>query len=190
MSRLFSHLENIGHDRTETETPAPARVADAAAALRPGMPVEAKSPDTLPASAPREQPGPVSTVKPLMPGYAIASQLSLSSAQPLPAAPARATWPVRLWFISLLALIGVSLAMLLSPRPAPPAGTVAAPMPPSLPITAAVEEAKPAMPSAAAAGSPSEQRQPSLPARATAPAADPACSPAMAAMNLCSATHP
>lgn len=119
MSRLFSQLENIGHDRTDVERPAADQEVGSADAppatqTRPHGP----SAPPLPASdAPlRPNYSPASTAPSQIPGYAIASQLSLSSRPVAPAAPSRASWPLRLWFISLLALIGLSLAMLLSPR--------------------------------------------------------------------------
>ena len=120
MSRLFSQLENIGHDRTEVERPA----ADQEAAATGVPPASAQAgPQNQSAAPPPPTKAPArpdysaaSTVHSQIPGYAIASQLALGSRPLPPAAAPRATWPVRLWLLSLLALIALSLAMLLSPR--------------------------------------------------------------------------
>jgi len=234
MSRLFSQLENIGHDRTDVERPAAHEAVGTAGAAPPATPARPQGPSAAPlpaAGAPlRPNYSPPSTAPSQIPGYAIASQLSLSSRPVAPAAPSRASWPVRLWFISLLALTGLSLAMLLSPRddttaaqraaprsagvapeptdddapslpsPAPPAPS----SPPakaqaaveSLPATAAASVAKPAEKPADKPVIRRQLPQPSAPpadppaAAPRAPASDPACSAAMAAMNLCSASHP
>ncbi|WP_194713563.1 hypothetical protein [Noviherbaspirillum soli] len=226
MSRLFSQLENIGHDRTDVERPAASQEAGTAGA--PPASAEAR-PHNLSAapSAAADVPsrpnyGSSSTASSQIPGYAIASQLSLSSRPAAPAEPSRTTWPVRLWFLSLLALIGLSLAMLLSPRDDTTAAQRAAPRPagiapepteddePSLPpvqpappakamaavenrpTTAAASVAKPAD-KPVARRQLSEPSQPLADSPATpprAPAGDAGCSAAMAAMNLCSASHP
>lgn len=226
MSRLFSQLENIGHDRTDVERPAADQEADAAGsapASTPAEPHHLSAAPPPPADAPPgRQYSPASTAHPQIPGYAIASQLSLSSSPVAPSPPSRATWPVRLWFLALLTLIGVSLAMLLSPRddttasqrPAQrPAAIAPAPtdddapsLPPAAPSSPAKAKAtvktKPATavaPVARAVDKPVAQAQPPQPSEkpaappATAPrapAGDAGCSAAMAAMNLCSASHP
>jgi len=225
MSRLFSHLENIGHDRTDVERPAaepegsmagaPPSSVEAAPPPRPASPPplaqDAARPDYRPASAMQSQ----------IPGYAIASQLSLSSRPQLPAAPSRATWPVRLWFLALLALIGLSLAMLLSPRENTPAaqrslparsGMVlepssdiepppapqfpAVPAAPAPPVKAEAKVAAGTGTAPAPTAKPLARREPAPPvadrpaSAPPAPAGDASCSAAMAAMNLCSASHP
>lgn len=217
MSRLFSQLENIGHDRTDVEGPG----ADQKAASE-GVPpastqaaphdLSAAPPLSTATSAQQARPDytPSSTVHSQISGYAISSQLSLSSRPQPPAIPSRSSWPVRLWFVSLLALIGLSLAMLLAPRDdgtavrpaaqepagmaATPAANVAPPPPlpaPSRPVkTPAIVEERPV--AAAPADKPAARRQPApaeQPATAPrAPAGDAGCSEAMAAMNLCSAS--
>lgn len=227
MSRLFSQLENIGHDRTDVERPAANQEA-----ADPGVPPAStqEGPQKLSAMPPpaaiapdRPNYSPSSAVQSHIPGYAIASQLALSSRPQPAAAPSRATWPVRLWFLSLLALIGLSLAMLLSPRDdstavqRPPPGAVgmtltpsgddeplpsplAVPPSPSSPVKAetAVEKrpTPAATPIAKAAEKPTARQQPPRPpseqptTAPRAPAGDVGCSAAMAAMNLCSASHP
>jgi hypothetical protein len=226
MSRLFSQLENIGHDRTDVEKPAPDR--EAATAGVPPAPTQAGPQDLSAAQPPlteapaRPNHSPASTLQSQIPGYAIASQLALSSRPQAPVTPSRATWPVRLWFLSLLALIGISLAMLLSPRddtasvqrqvPGPaamapelkeddePLQPPGVPAPPSSPAKAEASIEKKSTPAAAPVARPADKpvarRQPSQPpadqpaAAPRAPAGDAGCSAAMAAMNLCSASHP
>jgi hypothetical protein len=229
MSRLFSQLENIGHDRTDVERPAAGQEVGTAgvppASTEAGPQNLSGAPPPLTEAPARPNYSPASTVPSQIPGYTIASQLALSSRAQPPATPSRATWPVRLWLLSLLALIGLSLAMLLSPRddntaaqrPAPrPAGMALEPaeddgpsLPPASPSSPAKAEAtvetKPttaAAPIARTADKPVARRQPSQlsqpsqapadkPATAPrAPAGDAGCSAAMAAMNLCSASHP
>ena len=227
MSRLFSQLENIGHDRTDVEKPAANQEA-----ADPGVPpaFTQEGPQKLSAMPPpaamapdRPNYSPSSAVQSHIPGYAIASQLALSARPQPAAAPSRATWPVRLWFLSLLALIGLSLAMLLSPRddttavqrPAPKAAGMtlepsgddepspSLPLPPALPPsppeaeTAVEKRPTPAAtPIAKAAEKPTARQQPPRPpseqpaTAPRAPAGDAGCSAAMAAMNLCSASHP
>jgi len=230
MSRLFSQLENIGHDRTDVEKQAANQEA-----AEPGLPsastqegphrMSAMPPPSATASD-RPNASPASAVQPHLPGYAIASQLALPARPHSAAAPSRATWPVRLWFLSLLALIGLSLAMLLSPRD----DTTATPRPasraagmalgpggddepsPSLPLSPALPALPPAPPEAEAAvgkkpapaatpiakaaEKPTARQQPPRPTpeqpttAPRAPAGDAGCSAAMAAMNLCSASHP
>jgi hypothetical protein len=229
MSRLFSQLENIGHDRTDVEKPAPDQGAATAgvppASTQAGPQDLSAAPPPLTEAPTRPNYSPASTLQPQIPGYAIASQLALSSGPRPPVTPSRATWPVRLWFLSLLALIGISLAMLLSPRddtasvqrPAPgpaamapelkeddeplqPPGVPASPAASSSSVKAEAGIEKKSVPAAAPVASPAEKpvarRQPSRPPAdqpATAPrppAGDAGCSAAMAAMNLCSASHP
>ena len=227
MSRLFSQLENIGHDRTDVEKPAPDQEAATAgvppASTQAGPQNLSAAPPPLTEAPTRPDYSPASTLQPQIPGYAIASQLALSSRPQPAAAPSRATWPVRLWFLSLLALIGLSLAMLLSPRDdstavqRPPPGAVGmtltpsgddepspssipAPPSPSAPMKAetAVEKTPTpaATPIAKAAEKPTARQQPPRPpseqptTAPRAPAGDAGCSAAMAAMNLCSASHP
>ena len=233
MSRLFSQLENIGHDRTDVERSAAHQASDAESAPPTAAPTppQGASATPLPAADAPPRPGyalPSTAPSPLL-GYAIASELSLPSRPVAAAAPSRAAWPVRLWFIALLALIGLSLAMLLSPRDdsaaperASPQLAGMAPDPvendaPSLPSTALPApstppaKAKPAVESmpataataAAAVARPADKpvvrpapAQPSAPpadppaAAPRAPAGDTGCNAAMAAMNLCSASHP
>ena len=222
MSRLFSQLENIGHDRTDVEKPAPDPQAATAgvppASTQAGPQDLSAAPPPLTEAPARPNYGPASTLQSQIPGYAIASQLALPSRPQPPATPSRATWPVRLWFLSLLALIGISLAMLLSPRDdtAPvqrqvPGPAAMAPelkddeplQPPGVPASPVKAEANiekkstPAVaPVARPADKPVARRQPSQPpadqpaAAPRAPAGDAGCSAAMAAMNLCSASHP
>jgi hypothetical protein len=229
MSRLFSHLENIGHDRTDVERPAAEREASTAGA--PPSPLET-APPPLPASPPPPPPPltqnaakpdyrPASSMQSQIPGYAIASQLSLSSRPQIPAAPSRPNWPVRLWFLSLLALIGLSLAMLLSPRDdtsaaqrslrtrsgmalepssdaetSPPPQFPAAPTVPASPVKAEAKVAARTDTAPPPAAKPLARREPSPPvadkpaSAPPAPAGNASCSAAMAAMNLCSASHP
>lgn len=207
MSRLFSQLENIGHDRTDVERPAAqeqAGTADVAPApAQAGQQNLSAAPPPLTESPAQSNFRPASaTVRSQMPGYAIASQLALSDRPQPPAPPSRATWPVRLWFLSLLALIGLSLAMLLWPRddttvaqhPAPrPAATAPEPTgddallpPPAVPAapsasatagaTAQTKAAPAAAPVARPADQPVARRQPSQPS--TDQPATPARAPA------------
>ena len=233
MSRLFSQLENIGHDRTDVERPAVHQAGGTADTAPPAPQTSPHGPSDVPLpgadAAPRPDYRPPSTAPSQIPGYAIASQLALSS-RPVPAAAAsRANWPVRLWFLSLLALIGLSLAMLLSPRddttavqhaasrsagvapepldddapslPSPASPASPAPSSPpakakpaveGTPATAAASVARPADKPLARRQLPQPSAPPADPADAAprAPAGDPGCSAAMAAMNLCSASHP
>lgn len=228
MSRLFSQLENIGHDRTDVERPAANQEVGTAGAppasteARPHNPSAAPSPAADAPSRPNYSSS--STAPSQIPGYVIASQLSLSSRPVVSAAPARATWPVRLWFVLLLALIGLSLAMLLSPRddttavqhaaprpagmapepteddgpslppapPSPPAKTKAEAVVETRPATAAASVAKPVDKPVARRQLPQPSPPPAEPSASAprAPAGDAGCSAAMAAMNLCSASHP
>nr|WP_217345122.1 hypothetical protein [Noviherbaspirillum sp. L7-7A]MBV0879346.1 hypothetical protein [Noviherbaspirillum sp. L7-7A] len=207
MSRLFSQLENIGHGRTDGETPGPDQ--EAASAAVPPASTQA-GPQGLSAASPplTEAPakpnyGPASALQLQIPGYAIASQLALSSRPQPPAMPSRATWPVRLWFLFLLALIGISLAMLLTPRddnasvkgPVPgPASMAVTPkaddeplQPPDLPSPArkaqAAIEKKPgpaATPIARPADPPIARRQPPRSSQPSQPSQAPADQPAAA----------
>lgn len=223
MSRLFSHLENIGHDRTDVERPAAQQEVRMEGGPLPSMETAPPHPPASPSPQDAARPNyrSVSATQSQIPGYAIASQLSLSSRPQLPAAPSRPVWPVRLWFLSLLALIGLSLAMLLWPREDTPAvqrslpsqsGIVpepssdagaSSPQLPAVPASPAKAEAKVAAgtesgatPSARPGAKPLAQREPPPPAAdkpasaPAAPAGDAGCSAAMAAMNLCSASHP
>jgi hypothetical protein len=210
MSRLFSRLENMGHDHDEGAPSAPpeepGRQADthelAAAPAFPG----ARSDIPLPAATARPP-----TMPPLVPGYAIASALAMS----LPSRPiaARPVWPTKIWLASLLLLLGLSLLILALPERLLPLAAQQAPAPSARPSTdgepeapasvapaaappAAARPASPTVPSASAIVVP----VPAAPApRAETPstaAAPPrrdegaACSDAMLAMNLCSKSSP
>lgn len=213
MSRLFSHLENIGHDRTDAErTGVPPEVGAAAPPLpatEQGPQPSSASPEAYSQAPARPDYRPASTVQSPLPGYAIASQLALSSAPQLHPPPSRPTWSVRLWFFALLALIGLSLAMLLLPREdgtaaqrsEPRASDITLEPPDDVkpsPSSVRAEAAAGAMNETADAPGPRSevQRPPSPPAVAApvpparAPAGDAGCSAAMAAMNLCSPSHP
>lgn len=116
MSRLFSRLETMGQE--PSEIPSPAFPAGADRQDPPHATVAAAI------SAPGDAGPPA--MRPLVPGYAISSSIAMPQSGPAQPRPA---WPVRLWFASLLILVGASLAILAMPerllplaaRPAPAA---------------------------------------------------------------------
>lgn len=184
MSRLFSQLENIGHDRTDVERPAAEEQSGTAgvapASTRAGPQNLSAMPPPLKEAPAKPNYSPPSTVRSQMPGYAIASQLALSARPQPPAPPSRATWPVRLWFLSLLALIGLSLAMLLWPRD----DTTVAQRPASRPAATALEPTEddallppPALPVAPSASAKAGATAETKPTPAAAPVARPADQP-------------
>ena len=216
MSRLFSRLENMGPDHDEDAPSASpdeqGRQADAHdRSAASGFPDVTGSPATH--GAGNDSPASSATAKtpairPLMPGYSISSSLAV----PRPSLPvvARPIWPVRIWLVSLLLLIGLSLLILAMPdrllplalrqQAIPPERAPAAPViTPAVPAPAAKPES-PAAPSAStiinrlpAAPAPRAETHSAAAARSPAalrPADGAACSDAMLAMNLCSKSSP
>lgn len=214
MSRLFSRLETMGHDHDEGAPSAPpdeqGRQADAHdhSAVPDSPAMHGAGSGILAFTAPVRAP----TIRPLVPGYSISSSLAM----PRPALPvaARAVWPVRIWLVSLLLLIGLSLLILAIPdrlaslapqqQPTPqerapataPATSPAAPAP--APAVAAKLES-PAAPSASAIvtllPAPRAETHSGAVAPVPVPAAPrpvdgAACSDAMLAMNFCSKSSP
>jgi hypothetical protein len=210
MNHLFSRLENAGQDRTKNNPasmhhPAvsPAERATQSAA---GIPTE-----SLPTMA----------APSLIPAYAIPSRAAPGSEQSAHAIPTPpAAWPVRLWFFSLLSLIGLSVLTLalparhalLSPqrlddrpdaRPQaatlPRSATPSTATPPAqAPAQAAPGVAPGAKPAPAAPLAIQRETRPAKPAplARTAPLPGHAqrhpanCSEAMLAMNLCTTPPP
>lgn len=204
MSRLFSRLEDIGHDQTDTVPPAESALkADThadAASLVPSDD-DTRTPD---AGMPGQP-----AMAPLVPGYAIPSRLAVSP-QLRPVA-ARPVWPVRLWLASLLLLIGLSLLMLALPehllplavqqRPAGAAPDVpavsrpdATPARPAAtpPASAVTGMVRPVPTAPAPRAEPRTTRPVATPAAPapSQPNGSPACSEAMLAMSLCSKSSP
>jgi hypothetical protein len=219
MSRLFSRLENMGHDHDE----------DAPSASPDEQGRQADAHDRHPAPGSSDFPGSstthgagsgmpaftatakATTIPPLVPGYSISSSLAM----PRPSLPiaARPGWPVRIWLVSLLLLIGLSLLILAMPDrllplalrqqaiPTERAPAAASAITPAAPAPAAAAKPEsPAAPSAstiilplpAAPASRAETHSAAAAPSPTAPrAADgAACSDAMLAMNLCSKSSP
>ena len=206
MSRLFSRLENMGHDHDEGAPSAPPE--------EPGRQADAHGRAAAPAfsGARNDVPPPTANAKPpLVPGYAIASALAMS----LPPRPiaAKPVWPARIWLASLLFLVGLSLLILALPErllplavqqvPAPSArpsmdeeAEAPAAVAPAASHPAAARAASPTAPSASAIVVPVPAAPvPRADTRSTA-AAPPrrddgaACTDAMLAMNLCSKSSP
>jgi hypothetical protein len=205
MSRLFSRLENASQDRTENDPSllhhSPEPSAETAAQSAAEIPTE---------------PSPAMAAAPLIPDYAISSRAGLASGQPARAFPTLpAAWPVKLWFFSLLSLIGLALLTLALPaqhgllssqrldsRPGARPHAVALPpstaraTPPAAPPVGVAPDAKPT-PAAPALDIQRETR-PIKPAQSahTTPLPGPAqrntenCSEAMLAMNLCTTPSP
>jgi hypothetical protein len=205
MSRVFYGLEKTPQDRTENDPPLLHHLAESPAETA------AQSATGIPTG-----PLPATTAAPPIPDYAISSRAGPTSKQPAHAVPtAPAAWPVRVWFFSLLSLIGLALLTLalpaqhglLSPRrldsrpgarpqaaASPPSSTARA-TPPAAPSGAA-PEASPAP----AAPAPAIQREPRptrpapsahtmpLPGHVQRNTAN--CSEAMLAMNLCTTPSP
>lgn len=212
MSRLFSHLENIGRDPTAVAPTDPAPGPDSGVVgSTAGQTASVSVPHagTAPTSFARNVSGQAGNAMPfsppLIPGYAIATELALPGPIAPPPARSRPLWTVRLWFFSLLALIGFSLAMLLVPVPAPVAETApvrdGAPAGETAPVAPTVQDSAvaTALPPAPAGPKPPPAASEPRPAREAAPPAPPmpvsappdaasraSCSEAMAAMNLCS----
>ena len=219
MSRLFSQLENMGHDRDEDAPSASpdeqGRQADAHdRSAASGFPDVTGSPTTHGAGS--DSPASTATAKtpairPLVPGYSISSSLAMPRSG-LPVA-VRPIWPVRVWLVSLLLLIGLSLLILAMPDRLPPLALRQQAIPPER-APAAAPAITPAVPAPAAASKPESPAAPSastiinrLPAApapraethsaaaapspaAPRPADGAACSDAMLAMNLCSKSSP
>ena len=171
MSRLFSRLENRGQDPDDSVAPASPSEADrpTAGQVEPGASAPA-SPDSkhdlhkdaLPAQPP--------VMQSMVPGYAIASSLGMGV--PPTHVVARPVWPVWVWMLSLLLLLGSSLLILALPdRLLPPVQRQPAAIAPPL--------VKPATPVATAT--------PAVPAPATATPAVPAPGPATIARTDSSA---
>jgi hypothetical protein len=216
MSRLFSRLENMGHDHDEGAPSAPPDEQGRQADAHDRYPVPGSSGAPAMHGAGSVMPAFAATVKaptipPLVPGYSISSSLAMPRS-PLPVA-ARPVWPVRIWLVSLLLLIGLSLLVLAMPdrllslalqqQPTPPerapaAAPAATPAVPA-PATAAKPE-RPAAPPASAIITPlpavrAPRAETDSGAAAPAPAAPrpaggAACSDAMLAMNLCRKSSP
>jgi hypothetical protein len=166
MSRLFSRLENRGQDQgggapsvpsTEADRPGTAPI-DAGAPV-PAMPYSGSAADvhdTTVSAAP--------TIRPLVPGYAIATSLGIAA----PSAPviARPVWPVWFWLLSLLLLLALSLLVLTLPErllplalqtpPAQPAAVVPVTMTPALPPATPRAEPRAGRATPAPAASPAE----------------------------------
>ena len=204
MNRLFSRLENATRDRTENDPPSlhhptesPTETAARSAA---GMATE---------------PPPARAAAPLISNYAFFSRAGLASGRPAHAFPAPpAAWPVKLWVLSLLSLIGLALLTLALPaqhgllssrrmdsRPGaqPPAAalppsTARATSPAAPPGVASGARPTPAAPALAIQREP----RPTKPAPLAHPTPLPGpaqrntanCSEAMLAMNLCTTPSP
>jgi hypothetical protein len=204
MSRLFSRLENASQDRTENDPPLLHHSAE------PPSETAAQSAAGIPA-----EPSPAMAATPVIPDYAISSRVGLASGQPAHAFPTLpAAWPVRLWFFSLLSLIGLALLTLALPAQhgllsaqrldsRPGARPQAAALPPSTaratPPAVPVGVAPDARPTPAAPAL-VIQREPRpiepAPSAHTTPLPGPAqrntenCSEVMLAMNLCTKPSP
>ena len=150
MSRLFSRLENKGQDPDDSVAPASPSEADrpTAGQVEPGDSAPA-SPDSkhdlhkdaLPARPP--------VMQSMVPGYAIASSLGMGV--PPTHVVARPVWPVWVWMLSLLLLLGSSLLILALPdRLLPPVQRQpAAIAPPLVKPATPVATATPAVPATA-----------------------------------------
>jgi hypothetical protein len=214
MSRLFSRLENMGHDHDEGAPSAPpdeqGRQTDAhdrypapGSSGNPGSQTVHGAGSDIPAFTATVSPPSIRT---LVPGYSISSSLAMPP-QRLPVA-ARPVWPVRIWLVSLLLLIGLSLLILAMPdrllplalqqqttppERAPAATSAAAPAAADRPESPAAPSASTTITSLPATRTPRAETHSAAAAPSPAaprPADGAACSNAMLAMNLCSKSSP
>lgn len=201
MSRLFSHLENISRDPTAITPPEPALNPAPMSVSYPdaiGSPLTEFASVTLPHSMLTQTSVPAGDIRPpdstnpvsssLTPSYAaIAADLASPSALQSLSAKSGPIWTVRLWFFSLLAVIGLSFAALL--MPALPPVTATAPVQVGLPSANEAPTPHTAGHEAPSFSTISLSGESASPAPVNAPpSADSRafCSEAMTAMNLCS----
>jgi hypothetical protein len=212
MSRLFTRLEKMDQDHGEGTQPVPPAEPGYQADVNGAAFAHATFPSSVGGDNAALAPT-AAAMPPLVPGYAISSSLAMP-ALPGPVAT-RPVWPVRIWLVSLLLLVGLALLILAVPerllplsrqqRPALPERVQEVTTPsvraPSAAPTATVLPPRPTVPSASTVAIPiptprasrAETRSRAaapVPATPVAPPEDAACSAAMLAMNLCSKSSP